>query len=334
MQDDQQQQPTPPQQPPGKPAPRTSKARRTQLAQQERARALEQRMWQVPAAGSAAAPADAAPGARKRVRRAGEDSGPEGAMDEETGQAEGEAGPAETPRDPVGDGPRSGPGAEAGPAPPSVVRALEARLATAVRQATVSLLDMPTDARTADTVSVGTRRKFGHPLDRWPQEVELWIEDEAAGSLSQLARLNLGLPHDTWARAAWRASMATEHAVLSMPIRHRRRLYTLMRHITEPTAAGAPERDGLLGPEGAAGGGGGSFVALAASTADHLVPELGITLGQLSVFHILHARTQYVRKMDLDAHLAATGLMGPHARAGPIATDVLVAAGGGSRGAM
>jgi hypothetical protein len=64
-------------------------------------------------------------------------------------------------------------------------------------------------------------------------------------------------------------------------------------------------------------------VDLAASTADHLVPELGITLGQLSVFHILHARTQYVRKMDLDAHIAATGLLGPHARAAPIATDVL-----------
>jgi hypothetical protein len=251
-----------------------------------------------------------------------------------------------------------------------VAAAIEERISASQRQASASLLTLGARGG-CEIVSSGSRRKFSHPLDRFASELALWVEDEMVGSLSQLARVNLGVPRDHWARAAWRSAMAMEHSVLCMPIRHRRRLYTLMRQISETSPGVGPAGVGLSKKSSAEQGGGvppsgdlrsnpenacaakedlrehpgdgctakglataslshleqlrpaESFVALAASTADHLVPELGMTLGHLSAFHILHARTQYVKHRDLDAHLDDTDLMHPAALAKPIATDVV-----------
>jgi hypothetical protein len=279
---------------PPTPQVRTSKARRTQIANEERALALELRMWEpgVPAAEPPDAHRQTAAAlSRKRAR-----------------DSAGEAGGLErnAPRDPG--------------------EALAERLEAELRHEGRSLLDECRAGKGPGAAERSTpaRRKFTHPLDKRPEEVALWIDDEVHGSLSQLARLNLGVPEDTWARAAWRAAMAMEHSVLSMPIRNRRRLYTLMRHITDPRSAtvlpdGEPSQ--VPASHECDGDASGSFMDVAASTADHLVPELGMTLGQLSVFHILHARTQYVKHRDLGEHVQAAELMQPHAHARPIAIE-------------
>lgn len=181
-------------------------------------------------------------------------------------------------------------------------------------------------AAPAAAATPSVRRKFKHPLDQFGEnEVALWLHDDLLGSLSQMARIKLDLPRDSWARAAWRASIAMEHTVLAMPIKHRRRLYTLMRHITDPSAVPTLRIDEVseTGVEhsvpaaaalsAAAEVPARSFTDVASATADHLVPELGMTLGHLSVFHILHARTQYVKRLDLEGHVDAAELTQPQA---------------------
>ena len=200
---------------------------------------------------------------------------------------------------------------------PAASAATEANRRAVVRAAGVPP-KVPAKASSASTPSV--RRKFKHPLDQFGEdEVALWLHDELQGSLSQMARIKLDLPRDSWARAAWRASIAMEHTVLAMPIKHRRRLYTLMRHITDPEAVPSlriddvSETDGPSAAETTSSFPARSFADVASATADHLVPELGMTLGHLSVFHILHARTQYVKRLDLEGHVDAAELTQPQA---------------------
>jgi hypothetical protein len=123
------------------------------------------------------------------------------------------------------------------------------------------------------------RRRFVHPLVRFRTDVSFWSSEESSvGSLSHMARLNLGLPLDSWFRACWRALMSLDHSVVRLAIRNRRRLYLLMRSLRDempPTAEGESCESPSFGC--------------------YLVPELGLTLGQLSVFHILHARTQHAQ---------------------------------------
>lgn len=141
----------------------------------------------------------------------------------------------------------------------------------------------------AETTPAAPRKRFRHPLDRFPDELQLWVDDEARGSLSQMARINMRLPQDSWERACWRAMLAMEHSVASMPIRNRRRLYMLMRSLSEPSPdSNTPSTFGPISPH----------------TSGHLVPELGLTFGHLSVFHILHGRTQYTKVQSL-GHQAA-----------------------------
>jgi hypothetical protein len=194
----------------------------------------------------------------------------------------------------------------------------------------------PSRKRSADGapgVEVVVRRKFKHPLDVHNDEVALWLLDELHGSLTQVARMNLGMPKDSWTRAAWRAAISMEHTVISIPIKSRRRLYTLMRQITDPRtvndlrpADGVMDGDGEEDEEGEGDDLGRpsperTFAEVASATADHLVPELGMTLGHLSVFHILHARTQYVKHSDLEEHVRQTEILQPHALSLPIAME-------------
>jgi len=149
---------------------------------------------------------------------------------------------------------------------------------------------------------VAPRKKFRHPLDtHGAAEIDMWIYDETIGSLSQMARINLGVQADTWARAAWRAAIAMEHTVLGMQIKHRRRLYTLMRNVTDPSTLprGGDQDDAPL------------LDGIASEVADHLVPELGMTLGHLSVFHILDARTQYTKERGLSEWITGSDMMQP-----------------------
>lgn len=140
-----------------------------------------------------------------------------------------------------------------------------------------------------------SRRRFTHPLSRFEHEMHHWLCDETNGSLSQMARLNMGLPQDSWERACWRALISTEHSVVSLPIRHRRRLYMLMRGILSggeaAEAAMAPQPSPQAQPVSVPP----RRLPMAGISvcSDYLVPDLGVTLGHLSVFHILHARTQY-----------------------------------------
>lgn len=193
------------------------------------------------------------------------------------------------------------------------------------------------------------RRRFVHPLDRFGDELNHWRMDDSIGSLSHMARLNLSLPSDTWERACWRAMISMEHSVVCLPIRNRRRLYTLMRSIiskesdevgrpnerrsdSDPISAdvclpshvsgdSVPVRGDLDNVNSSASQCcGAAHVCLCAREAvvcpsalskavcssvvvvfssDYLVPDLGLTLGHLSVFHILHARTQYSKEQTL-----------------------------------
>jgi hypothetical protein len=179
--------------------------------------------------------------------------------------------------------------------------------------------------RPASLVSRGStfpRRRFVHPTTRYNSELYFWSVDESRSSLSHMARLNLGVPCDSWERACWRSLMCLEYSVMRLAIRNRRRLYMLMRVLVD--GGGCPVEDEgvaseLRHPERAArelSGDrptqtpslrSGSLVppslrseelqpkglpSLMSYCSDCLVPDLGLTLGQLSVFHILHARTQ------------------------------------------
>jgi hypothetical protein len=281
------------------PGPRTSKARRTHLAAMERIRNIQSRMWELPEEGGLEI-ADAGPRASPRQNcQASLRSSPP-----PTSQASLRSATMEIDEEEQsGTGPLSSPPKRRqrhprDPPPASVPVAAVADRAPELR------------------------RKFSHPLDNDADaEIELWVYDETVGSLSQMARMNLGVEPDTWARAAWRACVAMEHTVLGIPIKNRRRLYTLMRSASED--GGAAERSeavqeerrlALRAPPSEAKASGGAAPGPAAatpSTADHLVPELGMTLGHLSVFHILHARTQYTKQMDLAARVERCDLMRP-----------------------
>lgn len=97
---------------------------------------------------------------------------------------------------------------------------------------------------------------FVHPLIRYEHEIQEWIRNEEQGASSAALRAKYDLPSDTFARASWRRQLATEHCVRKINMKQKRRLYALMR---EP---GVDENTFL--------------------------PFMGITVGQLCVFHILN----------------------------------------------
>jgi hypothetical protein len=165
-----------------------------------------------------------------------------------------------------------------------------------------------------------------HPLTKFQDEITLWIYDEHCGSMPNDARDKLGLPHDTITRAAFRHILAMEQSVLSMSVKEKRRLYLLMRHLTGGGEHLTVVREGSSKEKDAqlpaytshrslnAGSGGGegrdesqwrtNREHLATSSSEYLVPELGMTLGQLSVFHILLTRTHCMKQSHLDEIVA------------------------------
>ena len=137
---------------------------------------------------------------------------------------------------------------------------------------------------------VAPRRRLRNPLDRYPEELVLWVYDDNQGSPVRAAREALGLPQDTMARALWRSMVAMEHAVNTMTVRCKRRLYLLMRQLTsaeQDQAVWEAERGMVY------------TVDRASAAADYFLPEAGMTLGQLAVFHILLTRTAHARAGDL-----------------------------------
>lgn len=151
-----------------------------------------------------------------------------------------------------------------------------------------------------------SRRLLVHPLKKFANEIPVWIYDEHYGSMSEEAREALGLPPDTIERASFRHIMAMEHSVLSMTVKEKRRLYLLMRHLT-----GGGEHLTTQGVRVA------SRVQVSATarveqsriSAEYLVPELGMTLGQLSTFHILLTRTHCTKDRNLEEMTADLALM-------------------------
>lgn len=152
-------------------------------------------------------------------------------------------------------------------------------------------------------VTCSVRKKLYHPLERFPEEVSLWIYDEISGSVSSEARAALNLPADTIERAAWRNVIAMEQSVLSMSVKDKRRLYLLMRHLTGGGRSGVtiiqdhgeiecvPSTEEGLRMDGR--------TEAAANTSEFFVPKMGMTLGQLSAFHILLTRTKFIKTKDL-----------------------------------
>lgn len=134
------------------------------------------------------------------------------------------------------------------------------------------------------------RRRLRHPLERFPEELVLWAYDENLGSPAPAARASLKLPQDTMARALWRAMLAMESAVNGLSVRSKRRVYLLMRQLTTGECGGEDPATGerLV-----------YSVERAAAAADDFLPEVGMTLGQLAVFHILLTRTTHQRAGDL-----------------------------------
>jgi hypothetical protein len=170
-------------------------------------------------------------------------------------------------------------------------------------------IEEPSAADSA-SAATATRHRHTHPLTKFPDEISLWIYDEQCGSTSNEARDKLGLPHDTITRASFRHILSMEQSVLSMTVKEKRRLYLLMRHLTgggeHLTTVGVA---GSVSTQRAANSGGEgpwreNRETLATSSSEHLVPELGMTLGQLSVFHILLTRTHCVKEKHLDEIVA------------------------------
>lgn len=97
---------------------------------------------------------------------------------------------------------------------------------------------------------------FVHPLIRYEDEIREWIRNEEQGASSAVLRAKYDAPCDTFTRASWRRQLATEHCVRQIDMKRKRRLYSLMRQ---------PDVD------------------------EHtFLPFMGITVGQLCVFHILN----------------------------------------------
>lgn len=143
-----------------------------------------------------------------------------------------------------------------------------------------------------------SRRLLVHPLTKFANEIPVWIYDEHYGSMSEEARDALGLPPDTIERASFRHIMAMEHSVLSMTVKEKRRLYLLMRHLT----GGGEHLTTLLSPAPACRVQVSPTARVEQSriSAEYLVPELGMTLGQLSTFHILLTRTHCTKDRNLE----------------------------------
>jgi len=150
------------------------------------------------------------------------------------------------------------------------------------------------------------RRKYAHPLDRNQEEVVLWTYDEVHGSLMEEARATLNLPSDTMNRAAWRHMMAMEHTVLNMTVKEKRKMYLLMRHLT----------GGIQNPDVSE-----QRACEAMTKSDHLLTETGMTLGQLSVFHILLTRTQFNKTKHLDELVKECEVFIPEMQQAPISID-------------
>lgn len=137
-----------------------------------------------------------------------------------------------------------------------------------------------------------------HPLEKFPEEVSLWVHDELFGSLTSAARVVMSIPEDTIERAAWRNVISMEQSVLSMSVKDKRRLYLLMRHLTGGGVQGTTRCDSLEFVPCQAVMFDGRTEA-AADTSEFFVPKMGMTLGQLSAFHILLTRTKFVKTKDL-----------------------------------
>lgn len=166
-------------------------------------------------------------------------------------------------------------------------------------------------------ITQATRRKLIHPLDRHPEEVMLWVYDERFGSLSQLARARMGLPGDTFCRALWRLMISMEYSVLAMTVKSRRRMYLLMRGLIDPRTGDDLDDfvDSVLGGNPAEPPAAPDSqlrcphpTQLAAAASDYLVPSAGMTMGQLSAFHILLTRTQFTKSRHLEEHIDALGM--------------------------
>jgi hypothetical protein len=158
-------------------------------------------------------------------------------------------------------------------------------------------------ASASSSLSSHARRKYAHPLDRNQEEVVLWTYDEVYGSITEEARRTLNVPSDTMKRAAWRHIMAMEHTVLNMTVKEKRKIYLLMRHLT----------GGIQNPDVSE-----QRACEAMTKADHLLTETGMTLGQLSVFHILLTRTQYVKTKDLEELVRESEVFVPEMQQTPV----------------
>jgi hypothetical protein len=150
------------------------------------------------------------------------------------------------------------------------------------------------------------RKRYAHPLDRNQEEVVLWTYDEVHGSLMEEARVTLSLPLDTMSRAAWRHMMAMEHTVLNMTVKEKRKIYLLMRHLT-----GGIQNSDVSDQR----------ACEAMAKADYLLTETGMTLGQLSVFHILLTRTQFSKTKHLDELVKECEDVIPELQQAPIHID-------------
>jgi hypothetical protein len=168
------------------------------------------------------------------------------------------------------------------------------------------------DAGDAVPVMPSRRCSLVHPLTKFAGEIPVWIYDEHYGSMSAEARAALGLPADTIQRASFRHIVAMEHSVLSMTVKEKRRLYLLMRHLT-----GGGEHLTAVSSANPATASRVQIVQISTAarveqsriSAEYLVPELGMTLGQLSTFHILLTRTHCTKDQNLQEMIQEHGAL-------------------------
>lgn len=158
-------------------------------------------------------------------------------------------------------------------------------------------------AQVAAASSIGTdvASRFSHPLDRFGDEIALWVYDERQGALIDEAREQFQLPPDSFTRAAWRRLMALETLVDNISVKEKRQLYLWMRSISEEARQM-----------------GGNAV-----DSEWLVPELGLTVGQLAVFHILLTRTSYAKESSLQSLVEACDLVNPSRQQARIEIDMV-----------
>lgn len=153
----------------------------------------------------------------------------------------------------------------------------------------------------SSSTGVDAASRFSHPLDRFGDEIALWVYDERQGALIDEAREQFQLPPDSFTRAAWRRLMAVETLVESISVKEKRQLYLWMRSISEEARQ--------MGGD--------------AVDSEWLVPDLGLTVGQLAVFHILLTRTSYAKESSLQNLVEACDLVNPSRQQARIEIDMV-----------